>query len=165
MQLVFQNIIRFILLVLIQVFVLDNIQFLGYISPMIYVLFILSLQIRFPRGTLLILAFLLGLIIDIFNNTMGIHAFATVFIAFIRSTVIKMSVSTEEMSNPTPSFRVFGVANYVKYVVIMVLIHHSVLFLIESFSFLQLSLLIPKILLSSVVTILIILGTQSLKSK
>ena len=165
MQLVFQNIIRFILLVLIQVFVLDNIQFLGYISPMIYVLFILSLPIRFPRGTLLILAFLLGLIIDIFNNTMGIHAFATVFIAFIRSTVIKMSVSTEEMSNPTPSFRVFGVANYVKYVVIMVLIHHSVLFLIESFSFLQLSLLIPKILLSSVVTILIILGTQSLKSK
>lgn len=165
MQLVFQNIIRFILLVLIQVFVLDNIQFLGYISPMIYVLFILSLPIRFPRGTLLILAFLLGLIIDIFNNTMGIHAFATVFIAFIRSTVIKMSVSTEEMSNPTPSFRVFGVANYVKYVVIMVLIHHSVLFLIESFSFLHLSLLIPKILLSSVVTILIILGTQSLKSK
>lgn len=165
MQLVLQNIVRFILLVLVQVFVLDNIQFLGYISPMIYVLFILSLPIRFPKGLLLILAFLLGLTIDVFNNTMGVHAFATVFAAFVRPAVINMSVSSEEMANPTPSFRTFGVGNYVKYVVLIVLMHHMVLFLVESFSFLHLSLLIPKIILSSAVTILIILGIQSLKSK
>ena len=165
MQLVLQNIFRFIILVLVQVFVLDNIQFMGYISPMIYVLFILSLPIRFPRGVLLILAFLLGLTIDIFNNTMGIHAFATVFVAYVRPTVIKMSVSLEEMPNLTPSFRTFGVANYVKYVVLIVLFHNIVLFLVESFSFLHLSLLIPKIILSAAVSILIILGIQSLKSK
>ena len=165
MQLVLQNIFRFIMLVLVQVFVLDNIQFMGYISPMIYVLFILSLPIRFPRGVLLIFAFLLGLTIDIFNNTMGIHAFATVFVAYVRPTVIKMSVSLEEMPNLTPSFRTFGVANYVKYVVLIVLLHNIVLFLVESFSFLHLSLLIPKIILSAAVSILIILGIQSLKSK
>ena len=105
MQLVLQNIFRFVMLVLVQVFVLDNIQFLGYISPMIYILFILSLPVRFPRGVVLILAFLLGLTIDIFNNTMGIHAFATVFAAFIRPTIINMSVSMEEMANPTPEVR------------------------------------------------------------
>ena len=165
MQLVLQNIFRFVMLVLVQVFVLDNIQFLGYISPMIYILFILSLPVRFPRGVVLILAFLLGLTIDIFNNTIGIHAFATVFAAFIRPTIINMSVSMEEMANPTPSFRTFGVANYVKYVVLIVLFHSIVLFFVESFSFLHLSLLIPKIILSSAVTILVILGIQSLKSK
>ena len=165
MQLVLQNIFRFVMLVLVQVLVLDNIQFLGYISPMIYILFILSLPVRFPRGVVLILAFLLGLTIDIFNNTMGIHAFATVFAAFIRPTIINMSVSMEEMANPTPSFRTFGVANYVKYVVLIVLFHSIVLFFVESFSFLLLSLLIPKIILSSAVTILVILGIQSLKSK
>ena len=165
MQLVIQNILRFVMLVLVQVFVLDNIQFLGYVSPMIYVLFILSLPVRFPKGVLLILAFILGLTVDIFNNTMGIHAFATVFAAFVRPVVINMSVSTEEMANPSPSFRTFGVANYVKYVILIVLFHHIVLFLVESFSFMHLTLLIPKILLSSAVTILIILGIQSLKSK
>ena len=72
MQLVFQNILRFILVVLVQVFVLDNIQFLGYVSPMLYILFILSLPVRFPRGGVLLLAFFIGLIIDMFNNTMGI---------------------------------------------------------------------------------------------
>ncbi|MHB9054913.1 MAG: rod shape-determining protein MreD [Paludibacteraceae bacterium] len=165
MQLVLQNILRFIILVLVQVFVLDNIQFLGYVSPMIYVLFILSLPIRFPKGAILILAFILGIVIDIFNNTMGIHTFATVFVAFLRPALIKMSVSIEEMANPVPSFRTFGVGNYIKYVIFVVLIHHTVLFLIESFSFLHLSLLIPKILVSSVVSILIILGIQSFKSK
>ncbi len=165
MQLVIQNIVRFIILVLVQVFVLDNIQFLGYISPMIYILFILSLPVRFPKGVLLVLAFVLGLTVDIFNNTMGIHAFATVFAAFVRPVTLKMSVSMEEMANPTPSFRTFGVANYVKYVILTVLIHHTVLFLVESFSFMHLTLLVPKILLSSIVTILIILGIKSLNSK
>ncbi len=161
MQLVFQNILRFILVVLVQVFVLDNIQFLGYVSPMLYILFILSLPVRFPRGGVLLLAFFIGLIIDMFNNTMGIHAFATVFAAFFRRPAINLSVSTEEMGNPTPSFRSFGVNAYIKYVIIVVLLHHTVLFLVESFSFMNLTLLIPKIIISSLVTILLILGVKS----
>lgn len=165
MQLVVQNIIRFILLILVQVYVLDNIQFLGYISPMIYVLFVLSFPVRFHRGALLILAFAMGLTIDMFNNTMGLHAFATVLMAFLRTLVIRMFVSLDEGANPTPSFRSIGVNAYIKYVIALVLVHHSVLFFMESFSFLNLSLIIPKILVSSVVTILLIFGIQSLKNK
>ena len=96
MQLVLQNIVRFVLLILVQVFVLDNIQFLGYATPMIYVLFILSLPVRFHRGALLILAFVMGLIIDMFSNTMGLHAFASVFVAFLRTPVIRMFVPLDE---------------------------------------------------------------------
>ena len=78
-----QNILRFIFLILIQVFLLDNIQFMGYINPMIYVLFILLLPVRFPRWALLISAFAMGLIIDVFSNTAGMHTFALVFAAFL----------------------------------------------------------------------------------
>lgn len=165
MQLVLQNIVRFVLLILVQVFVLDNIQFLGYATPMIYVLFILSLPVRFHRGALLILAFVMGLIIDMFSNTMGLHAFASVFVAFLRTPVIRMFVPLDEGSDPSPSFRSFGVSPYIKYVVTLVLAHHTVLFLIESFSFINFSLLIPRILVSSIVTILLIFGIQSLKSR
>lgn len=165
MQLVLQNIFRFIILVVVQVFVLDNIQFMGYISPMIYILFILSLPVRFHRGLSLILAFVLGLTIDMFNNTMGLHAFATVLLAFFRNPVIRIFVSLEEGVNPTPSFRTFGVSSYIKYIATLIVTHHTVLFLMESFSFLNLSLLIPKILISSLVTFLLIAGIQSLKSK
>lgn len=165
MQLVLVNIIRFVLLILIQVFLLDNIQFLGYVTPMIYILFILSLPVRFHKGALLILAFGMGLIVDMFNNTMGLHAFASVLMAFLRAPVIRMFVSIDEGANPSPSFRSIGVNSYIKYVIALVLAHHFVLFLMESFSFFNLSLLVPKILISSVVTILLIFGVQSLKSK
>lgn len=165
MAVALQNILRFIFLILLQVFILDNIQFMGYINPMIYVLFILSLPVRFPKWALLILAFIMGLIIDVFSNTAGMHSFALVFAAFLRTPVINIFTSLDEGSNPTPSFHTFGVSAYVKYVVILVLIHHFILFFIESFSFLHLTLLIPKIIISSTVTILLILGLQSFKSK
>lgn len=165
MQLVLVNIIRFVVLILVQVFVLDNIQFLGYVTPMIYILFILSLPVRFHRGFLLILAFVMGLIIDMFSNTMGLHAFASVLIAFLRAPVIRMFVPLEEGANPSPSFRSINVNPYIKYVIALVLVYHSVLFMMESFSFFNLSLLVPKILISSTVTILLIFGIQSLKSK
>ena len=90
MLIVVQNIISFILLVLVQVLALNNIQFLGYINPYIYILFILSLPVRLPQWITLLLGFVLGLTIDTFSNTMGTHAFATVLIAFLRNGIIKL---------------------------------------------------------------------------
>jgi len=165
MPTVLQNIFNFILLVLVQVLVLNNIQFLGYIDPYLYILFILTLPVQMPRWFLLILAFILGITIDIFSNTPGMHAFATVFIAFFRSGIIKLFTNIEEGNNPTPSFYTFGVSSYIKYVVVMVLIHHATLFLLEAFSFTHFWILLAKIMLSSLVTILLILGIQSIKTK
>jgi len=160
-----QNIIRFILLVLFQVLVLNNIQFLGYINPYLYILIILSLPVQMPRWFLLILAFFLGLTIDVFSNTLGMHAFATVLVAYFRDGIIKLFTNIEEGNNPTPSFHTFGVSAYIKYVVIMVIIHHATLFTLEAFSFFQFWILLPKIILSSMVTILLIMGIQSIKTK
>ena len=165
MILFLQNTIRFILLVLVQVLVLNNIQFLGFLNPYIYILFILSLPVRLPNWISLLLAFALGLTIDVFSNTMGMHSFATVLAAFIRPGIIKLFTAIDEGNNPTPSFYTFGVGVYIRYVVTIVLIHHFTLFLIEAFSFEHFWILLAKILLSSVVSIIIILGIQSLKRK
>ena len=165
MPTVLQNIFRFVLLVLFQVLVLNNIQFLGYINPYIYILFILVLPFQMPRWFLLILAFILGLTIDIFSNTPGTHAFATVFVAFFRDDIIKLFTNIEEGNNPTPSFHTFGVSSFVKYVIVMVLIHHTLLFTLEAFSFVNFWIVLTKIILSSLVTILLILGIQSIKTK
>lgn len=165
MPLVFQLIIRFIFLILIQIFVLDNIQFLGYINPMIYILFILSLPIRFPKWLSLILAFILGFIIDVFSNTLGMNTFATVFLAFVRVPIINLIISFDEGANPAPSFQNFGVNNYVKYVILCVFIHHLILFMTESFSFTSFWFTLIKTLLSSVVTILLIFMIKSFKTR
>lgn len=160
-----QNIFRFILLVLLQVLVLNNIQFMGYINPYLYILFILSLPYQTPKWFVLLLGFTLGLTIDMCSNTMGMHAFATVFVAFLRNGIMKLFTSIEEGNNPTPSFYTFGVSAYIKYVVLMVFIHHAILFYLEAFSFVHFWIISTKILLSSVVTILLIFGIQSLNKK
>ena len=165
MPTVLQNIFRFLLLVLFQVLVLNNIQFLGYINPYVYILFILSLPVQLPRWFLLILAFTLGITIDIFSNTPGTHAFATVLVAFFREGIIKLFTNIEEGNNPTPYFYTFGVSGYIKYVVVMVLIHHATLFTLEAFSFVHFWIMVTKIILSSLVTLLLILGIQSIKTK
>jgi len=165
MPTVLQNILNFILLVLFQVLVLNNIQFLGYINPYLYILFIISLPVRTPRWFTLILAFAAGLSVDMFSNTMGMHAFSAVFIAFLRNGIINLFTSLEEGNNPTPSFHTFGVSAYIKYTILMVLIYHAVLFSLESFSLYNIWIVSTKALLSSLVTFMLIMGIQSLKTK
>jgi rod shape-determining protein MreD len=165
MPVVLQNIFRFIALVLLQVLVLNNIQFLGYINPYLYILFILALPVQTPRWLTLILAFILGITIDMFSNTGGMHASATVLVAFSRNGIINLFTSIDEGNNPTPSFYTFGVSAYIKYVIFLVLIHHATLFFLEAFSFTHFWIMLAKTILSSFVTILIILGIQSLNNK
>jgi rod shape-determining protein MreD len=160
-----QNIARFVLLLFVQVFVLNNIQFLGFINPYIYLLFILMLPVRFPRWLSLVLAFVMGIIIDSFMNTPGVHTFSTVLIAFLRNPVIKLFIAIEEGANPEPSFNSFGVAAMVKYVLTLVIIHHSCFFVLETFGFENTGALLLKILLNATVSILIILGILSFKRK
>jgi len=162
---VIQNIFLFIILVLIQVLALNNIQFLGFINPYIYILFIISLPVKLKRWVTLLLAFILGLTIDTFSNTLGMHTFATVLIAFFRDGIIRLFTSIEEGSNPVPSFHTFGVGAYIKYVVFMVLIHHTALFMLEAFSFDYFWLTGAKIILSSLVSVLLILGIRSFYKK
>ena len=165
MLIILQNIIRFVLLVLVQVLVLNNIQFFGYINPYIYILFILSLPFQTPRWLALLLAFVLGLTIDAFSNTMGMHAFAAVMVAFLRNGIIKLFTAIEEGNNPTPSFHTFGVSAYIKYVVTLVIIHHATLFFLEAFTFANFWIMSLKIILSSILTIMMILGIQSINTK
>src|SRR5210317_1030582 len=83
------NIVRFIALVLIQALVLNHINFLSYINPYVYILFIILFPIKNNRLLFIFIAFLLGLTVDLFSDSGGIHAAACVTIAYIRPVVLK----------------------------------------------------------------------------
>ena len=85
-----RNIIRFLFLVFIQVLVFNNIQVSGLINPYIYVIFILLLPFETPKWAILGLAFLLGISVDLFTNTPGMHSTATVLMAFLRPYVLSI---------------------------------------------------------------------------
>ncbi|HAH23289.1 MAG TPA: rod shape-determining protein MreD [Prolixibacteraceae bacterium] len=154
-------VIMFVLLVLIQVLILNNIQFSGFVNPYVYILFILLLPFTIPGYLLLGLSFLLGLSIDIFNNTLGVHAGATVLLGFLRPGIANLISSREiiEKGN-TPNMKQLGFASFLKYVVISVFIHHLFLFYAEAFSFGGFFHTLVRCVLSSAFSIVIILASQ-----
>ncbi len=130
-----KNIIRFVLLVLFQVLVLDTMQFGGYVIPYVYLLFILLLPFDTNKSLLLLLAFFTGLSIDFFENTLGLHAAAVVFMAFVRPGVIKFYFPTLEYTKgEEPGLSKLAVTGFLKYTFTLVFLHQVLLTFLEVFS-------------------------------
>jgi len=162
-QLYFKNIIRFIFLVFFQVMVLNNINLGGYINPYLYVYFILLLPFVTPKWLLLVSAFLMGIVVDIFSNSIGINAAASVMMAFARPFVIKaISTGTEYEIGERPSLKNQDMKWFVYYCVILIFIHHFVLFYLEIFRFREFFSTFLRVILSSAFTFLLVMISEYL---
>lgn len=150
-----------IAIVLVQVMILNNINLGGFINPYLYVLFILILPIDIPNWFLIFIAFLMGILMDVFLNTVGMHASATVFLGFMRPLYLRYLAPREgyePASLPVPSH--FGFSWFFKYVVITVVSHHLFLFFVEAFTFAHFFATLWKVVVSSLATIIIILVAE-----
>lgn len=145
---------RFILLSGLQVLVLNHINFLGYINPYIYILFIVLFPVKNNRTLFIFLSFLLGLTIDIFTDSGGIHAAACVSIAYVRPIVLKFSFGTI-YEYQTIKFDTVEFSSKFTYIVIMTVIHHLILFSLEIFNISKVILTFQKTLFSSIFTIIL----------
>ncbi len=153
-----KNIVRFILLVLLQVLVLNNMNLMGYMNPYVYILFILWLPADINKSLLLLLAFLTGLTIDFFGNTPGLNAAATVLMAFARPGVLNSLFKNPDFEpGEEPGIAKLGFGKFLRYAFILVLIHHTVLFFLEIFSFDEILTTLYRILISSVFSSFIIM--------
>lgn len=151
----------FVVLIVLQLLVFNNIDFSGYINPYVYVLFIILLPFTTPRLVLLLSAFLLGLFVDLFMGTPGVHSSATVLMAFSRPLVMSLFSPREGYQSGTyPRLAQFGLEWFVKYSVMLILIHHFTLFYLEVFSFSQFFNTLFRAFLSSVLTSLIVIFSQ-----
>ena len=153
MNRVLQYFAAFVVLIVLQLLIFNNIEFSGYVNPYIYVMFILILPMAIPSWILLLLSFLTGSVIDIFSGTMGVHAFATVMAGFVRPWVLSLNI-TAEASEPdmSPSSHASGLRWFFIYTVTVVFIHHFWLFFVEVFSFNNFFHTLLRVLLSTAVT-------------
>jgi hypothetical protein len=129
--------------------------------PYVYILFILLLPFETPRWALLIMAFLLGLSVDIFTNTPGMHAAATVFMAFLRPFILNLDEPRDGYEPGTfPRLYYYGFPWFLKYTLILTLVHHFTLFYIEVFRFSDFFPTLLRVLLSSLLSITLIMLSQ-----
>ena len=127
MNLVIKNIIRFILIMVVQLFVLNNVPPLHqFIVPYFYFVFILWLPFKITRTALLFVAFAVGYFTDMFYKTPGLHLAACVLIAYVRPPFIQLLLPKEatEWGNEEPSRKTMGQVPYMTYIVAMTLLHH-----------------------------------------
>ncbi|HSM47166.1 MAG TPA: rod shape-determining protein MreD [Draconibacterium sp.] len=155
----------FFSLVLAQVLIFNQVQFSGFFNPYAYLLFIILLPLSTPRYLVLILAFLLGLTIDIFSNSLGVHSAATVFAAYARPLVIRVISNREDDKSDYPGLHQNKLIWFVNYVLIMVLLHHTVLFYLEVYTFTNFFNTFYRVIFSSLFSIIIIVLSQFLVFK
>lgn len=162
---ILKNIIRFIVFLFVQVFVLSRIPPLHqYIVPYLYMLFILWLPFSISRFALLLLAFVYGLSLDYFLGHYGLHAATCTLIAYLRPFILQILISKEttEQSFVEPSIKSMGFGPYALYVFVLTFFHHSYLVLIEWLSFGNFLYFIGKILSTTAISLLLIFITEML---
>jgi rod shape-determining protein MreD len=148
------NLLRFIVLVFIQVFLLKNVTLYNLATPYLYILFILLLPFETPNILLFALAFILGLTIDAFYDTPGLHTAACVLLAFVRVLFISITVQKEGFDNePEPTLSIMGFRWFFTYALVLTLFHHFFLLSLEIFDISGIQYSIERFVLSTLFTV------------
>lgn len=160
---IFQYLLRFIIILFIQLLLINNIELSSYVNPYIYISFILLLPVTVKPWQIVLISFFVGAIMDAFSSTPGLHIAATNFMGFIRIHYLKVTTTKEDIEGRiSPTLSQKGIVWFVFYCFVMTFIHHTILFFIEIYGFQEFFSTITRIILSSLVTVLLIVVGQLL---
>lgn len=159
------NIIRFFFLVLFQVLFLKNFSMYNLAIPWFYVLFILLLPLQTSNFLLFLLSFLIGISVDMFSNSAGLHAAACTAMAFCRILLIRIITPRDGYEAAVePGVKTMGIRWFLIYASILVLVHHLVVFNLEIFRLEEFFISSVRAVFSTVFTLFLIILSQYLFS-
>lgn len=160
---VLQFIVMFVVLVLAQAVIFNHIALYSVGLAFVFIYFIVKLPINLSAARVIFLSFLIGMVIDIFQDTPGVNALACTCLGGCRRTVIRLYIPREDdIIHTTPSIRTLGAAVFAKYVVSMTLIYCALVFTIEAFTFFNPAILAMRVAASTLLTSLLILAVDSI---
>ena len=148
------NIFRFILLLAVQIIIFNNMNFLGYIILFPYILFIILYPVNGNKSGLVVASFILGLIMDMFSNSGGIHATACLVLAYFRPAIFKFAFGLSYEYQTVKLNDVLTPERF-SFILLSVVIHHFTLFILEAFQFSFIFDILIRTLLSTIFTIII----------
>lgn len=151
----------FILIVLIQGLVVNNIQWSEYLNPMVYPIMILMLPFQLNAIITMFVALLLGLSVDAFSDAFGLHASAAVLIGYLRPSLMKYIRPKEGYDNNLlPTIQDMGAIWFLIYASIILIIHHLWFFSMEILRFDLILLILGKTILSFLFSLTLIILFQ-----
>lgn len=158
-----QLIFMALLLILAQVVVLNHICLFGVAVPFAFIYVILRLPLDTNQNWVLTISFLLGLVIDIFSDTQGMNSLSCTMIGALRKPILRLYIPREnELSDPCPSISSLGFVTYAKYALSVSFLYCTIIFIIEAFSFFNPAVLFLRIIFSTLLTTLLLIGVDCL---
>ena len=158
-----RQIVRAIVIVLLQVLLFNHLQIAGWGFPMVYVLIMMNLPANTPRWAEMLIGAVLGLIFDVFNTSLGVNMAACVAFTFIRPIILAHLVQDLERVKGEVYIRSIGTIEYIRTLVFLTVLHHLMVFSLEAWSLHNWWMVIIQTLLSSLMTLTIIIGYNIVK--
>lgn len=161
-----KNVILFVVLILLQVLMCNNILLFGIAIPFIFIYFIIALPLNTSLNLLMTLAFLMGFLVDLFSDTLGLNSLACLLLAVFKKPIFYSYMPKEDkFISAVPCMSVMGVGNYLKFILTMSAIFCVLVFGIELFSFASFGRIAAMASSSTLFTLLLILATDALVNK
>ena len=149
------SILQFLLLLLLQSFLLNNINFFGFINPNLYLLFVIVYRLDGNSTYLIILSFTLGLLLDLLTQGSGGHTIASLTIAFLMSFIIRFSFGVN-YDVPMGMIKGSPLWQRLLYLLLIIFIHHMVLYSVIYFSYGNIIAIIKNTLFTSLFTFILV---------
>lgn len=157
--------LRFVVLLILQVLVLNHFNLFGFINPMVYIVWVILFPIQKDKSLVLILSFLLGLAIDFFSDSGGINAAATLFIAYTRVPILNMVLGKSDFDYVLFNIKSIPTIKAITYISLITFIHHFIIFGLEFYSFSAILSILSNTFITGLFTITIIVLGIHLFSK
>ena len=159
------RLIMFVVLLVVQVLVLNHVWLLNVATPLLYVYFAITFRRNFPKWLVLVSCFLLGLLIDIFSNTPGLAAGTLTLIGMTQTYLVELFVPRDSVENLEVSAATLGWGKFSMLSGILTLIYCLLFFILEAFNFFDWQLWILRAVFSTVLTLLLMLAIESVRSR
>lgn len=159
------RLVMFVVLLVVQVLVLNHVWLLNVATPLLYVYFAITFPRNTEKGEVLGWCFFLGLLIDIFSNTPGLAAGTLTFIGMTQTYLVELFVPRDSVENLEVSAATLGWGKFSMLSGILTLIYCLLFFILEAFNFFDWQLWILRAVFSTVLTLLLMLAIESVRSR
>ncbi len=134
----FTRLMQVIALGVLQILLFNHIHFNGFGTPLVYVALLLYIPANANKTATLVWAFIMGTVMDMFANTAGISAASLTLAALVQPYLLQRCIPKDSLEDMVPDYHTMGVWNHLRYITILLLVHHLAYFCLESFSFFNL---------------------------
>ena len=155
----------FVALFVAQVLILNHVHLLGVGTPLLYVYFAITFRRNFPKWLVLVSCFLLGLLIDVFSNTPGLAASTMTLVALAQTYLIELVAPRDSAEDLEAAAKVLGLTKFVTLSALLTLLYCLVFFALEAFNFFDVLLWLARSVISFVLTMVLILAVESVRSR